>query len=99
MLKFHLRGVLRKVQDFLFYDNNFEISTKGIHDILLRVGDVYRINYEKSIEKIRNAAWVHIDETGIKINGEKYWLWIFRTNDNEILVVIRRSMVIKWMGI
>jgi hypothetical protein len=34
---------------------------------------------------------VHIDETGIKINGEKYWLWIFRTNDNYVLVVIRKS--------
>jgi len=91
MLKFHLRGVLRKIQDFLFYDNDFEISTKGIHDILLRVGDVCKISYEKSIERIRNAAWVHIDETGIKINGKKYWLWIFRTNDNEILVVIHKS--------
>jgi transposase len=91
MLKFHLRGVLRKTQDFLFYDNGFEISTKGIHDILLRVGDVCRISYEQSIERIRNATWVHIDETGIKINGEKYWLWIFRTDNNDILVVIRRS--------
>jgi len=91
MLKFHLRGVLRKIQDFLFYDNNFEISTKGIHDILLRIGDVCRISYEKNIERIRNAAWVHIDETGIKIKGKKYWLWIFRTNNNDILVVIRKS--------
>ena len=91
MLKFHLRGVLRKIKDFLFYDNDFEISTKGIHDILLRVGDVCKISYEQSIERIRNATWVHIDETGIKINGEKYWLWIFRTNDNDILVVIHKS--------
>lgn len=91
MLKFHLRGVLRKIQDFLFYNNEFEISTKGIHDILLRVGDVCKISYDKNLKKIRNAAWVHIDETGIKINGEKYWLWIFRTNDNDILVVIRKS--------
>ena len=91
MLKFHLRGVLRKIQDFLFFENNFEISTKGVHDILLRVGDACKISYEKNIELIRNAAWVHIDETGIKIKGEKYWLWIFRTNTNDILVVIRKS--------
>ena len=91
ILKFHLRGVLRKIQDFLFYDNNFEISTKGVHDILLRVGDACKISYEKNIERIRNAAWVHIDETGIKVNGKKYWLWIFRTNNNDILVVIRKS--------
>ncbi|MEM0493395.1 MAG: IS66 family transposase [Candidatus Thermoplasmatota archaeon] len=91
MLKFHLRGVLQRIQDFLFYNNGFEISVKGIHDILLRVGDVCKISYEKSLKRIRDAAWVHIDETGIKINGEKYWLWIFRTNDNHVLVVIRKS--------
>jgi transposase len=91
MLKFHLRGVLRKIQEFLLYSNNFQISTKGIHDILLRVGGVCKAEYDKTIVKIRNAEWVHVDETGIKVNGKKYWLWIFRTNNNDILVVIRRS--------
>ena len=91
MLKFHLRGVLRKIQDFLLYSNNFKISTKGVHDILLRVGSVCKTEYDKTIMKIRNAEWVHIDETGIKVNEDQYWLWIFRTNDNEILVVIRKS--------
>lgn len=91
MLKFHLRGVLRKIQDFLLYNHNFEISAKGIHDILLRVGDVCRVEYDKKIDKIRNARWIHIDETGFKVNGEKWWLWIFRTNDGDILVVIRKS--------
>jgi len=91
ILKFHLRGVLKKIQDFLFYENNFEISVKGIHDVLLRVGDVCKKGYDKTLGKIQDAAWVHIDETGVKINGEKYWLWIFRTNDNQVLVVIRKS--------
>jgi len=91
MLKFYLRGVLRKIQDFLLYGNNFEISVKGIHDILLRVGDVCKVGYDKTLKNIRSARWVHIDETGIKINGEKWWLWIFRSSENDILVVIRNS--------
>jgi len=91
MLKFHLRGVLRKIQDFLLFDNNFDISPKGILDILLRVGDACKTSYDKSVMKIQNAEWVHIDETGIKINGDQHWLWIFRTNDDEIMVVIRKS--------
>ena len=91
MLKFHLRGVIRKIQDFLMFNDNFEISTKGIHDVLLRVGDACKDEYEKKIERIRSAKWRHIDETGIKVNGKKWWLWIFRTNDGESLVVIRKS--------
>jgi len=91
MLKFHLRGVLRKIQDFLIHNNDFDISVKGIHDILLRVGDACKNEYDKKLEKIRSAKWRYIDETGIKVNGKKWWLWIFRTNDGESLVVIRKS--------
>ena len=91
MLKFHLRGVIRKIQDFVLKYNEFEISTKGIHDILLRVGSACKNDYEDKIQKIRSAKWRYIDETGIKINGENWWLWIFRTDTNETLVVIRKS--------
>lgn len=91
MLKYHLRGVLRKIQDYLLYKDDFEISAKGINDALLRVADACKNEYDLKVEKIRKAKWRHIDETSIKINGKKWWLWIFRTNDNETLVVIRKS--------
>lgn len=91
MLKYHLRGVLRKIQDFLLYGLDFEISVKGIHDVLLRVGGACKNEYDRKSEKIRNAEWRYIDETGFKVNGKKWWLWIFRTNDDETLVVIRKS--------
>ncbi len=91
MLKFHLRGVIRKIQDFAMKYNGFEISTKGIHDILLRVGSACKNDYDEKIQKIRSAKWRYIDETGIKVNGDNWWLWIFRTDTNETLVVIRKS--------
>jgi hypothetical protein len=91
MLKFHLRGVIRKIQDFVLQYNDFEISPKGINDILLRVGSACKNDYEDKIQKIRSAKWRYIDETGIKVNGENWWLWIFRTDTNETLVVIRKS--------
>lgn len=91
MLKFHLRGVIRKIQDFVLRYNDLEISPKGIHDILLRVGEACKKDYEEKIQKIRRAKWRYIDETGIKVLGIQYWLWIFRTETNEVLVVIRKS--------
>jgi len=91
MLKFHLRGVLRKIQDYLLYSNNFDISTKGIHDILLRVGDACKTDYLRTVERIHKSDWVHVDETGVHINGKPGWLWIFRSSNNDILVVIRES--------
>jgi hypothetical protein len=67
MLKYHLRGPLRKVRDFLY----FEISPKGVMDGLLRVGNACKNEHGELIQRIRNSRWVHVDETGMKVNGEK----------------------------
>ena len=91
MLKFFMRGVIRKIQDFVLRYNDLEISPKGIHDILLRVGEACKKDYDDKIQKIRRAKWRYIDETGIKVLGIQFWLWIFRTDTNEVLVVIRKS--------
>ena len=91
MLKFYLRGVIRKIQEFLLVGNSFEISVKGIHDILLRVGKSCKKGYCKIKKRIKNSKWVHIDETTMKVDGNNWWLWIFRSSEGEILVVIRNS--------
>jgi len=76
MLKYHLRGPVRKVRDFLYYDTTFEIRPKGVMDGLLRVGDACKNGYEDMIQRIRRSRWVYADETGMKANGKKWWLWI-----------------------
>ena len=32
-----------------------------------------------------------MDETGMRVLGKNYWLWTFRTPDDEVVVVIRLS--------
>jgi len=98
MLKYHLRGPLRKVQGLLAHYNDFEISPKGVMDMLLRVGDACKSEYDETLEKVRAANWRYIDETGMKVNGEKWWLWTFRTDRDDVLTVIRRSRARKGGG-
>jgi transposase len=91
MLRFHLRGVLRRVKDHLWYLHNFSISTTGIHDVLLRVGTACKNEYHRLLHRVRTARWRYTDETGFHVNGEKWWLWNFRTDNDESLTVIRKS--------
>ena len=102
MLKYNLRGVIRKVQEFLKTNNDLDLSVKGINDALLRVGDACRSEYAAIQDRIRRSKWVHIDETGIHVDGKKYWLWSFRSAENDILVVIidsrGRDVVKETMG-
>ncbi|MHB8360121.1 MAG: IS66 family transposase [Thermoplasmataceae archaeon] len=88
MLKYNLRGVIRKVQEFLRTNNNLNLSVKGINDALLRVGDACRNEYIAIQEHIRKSKWVHIDETGFHVEGKKFWLWAFRSAENDVLIVI-----------
>ncbi len=102
MLKYNLRGVIRKVQEFLLANNDLNLSVKGINDALLRVGDACRSEYTAIQERIRRSKWVHIDETGFHVNGKKYWLWAFRSAENDVLIVIvdsrGRDVVKETMG-
>lgn len=91
MLKFSLRGVLRRIKDFALHLNSFNISPKGIQDAILRVGDACKTAYSANIDKVRAATWNYMDETGIRVLGKNYWLWTFRTPEDEVVVVIRPS--------
>ena len=42
MLKYNLRGPIRRVQKFLLANNDLDLSVKGINDALLRDGDACR---------------------------------------------------------
>jgi transposase/uncharacterized coiled-coil protein SlyX len=90
MLKFSLRGVLRKIEEFTAHTNSFDISPTGIHDVLLRVGEACKKEYFRTLERVRNAEWRYMDETGMRVKGKNWWLWIFRTT-TDVLVVIRPS--------
>jgi len=91
LARFQLRGVLQRISEFLWSQWNFPLSTTAVHDVLLRVGTAFQGTYEQLLWKIRHARYVYVDETGIRVLGQNWWLWIFRTDTNEVLVVIRKS--------
>jgi hypothetical protein len=45
MLKYNLRGPIRREQEFLLSHNDLDISVKGINEALLRVGDACKSEY------------------------------------------------------
>ena len=90
MMKFLLRGVLRKAASFLEYGFAFKITPASVNSIVKRTADAATGEYEALKNRVRNSAKVHADETSFSVLGINYWLWIFRT-DNDILFVIRKS--------
>ncbi|VVB87759.1 Transposase IS66 family protein [uncultured archaeon] len=90
MLKFSLRGVIRRIGDFAAQTISFIISPKGLLDMLYRVAEACKAEYLRILGRIRTVEFVYVDETGMRVEAANQWLWIFRSTD-EILVAIRPS--------
>jgi len=90
LLKHDDRLPLRKVQSTLLRNHDFKITHTGIMKIIRQVANKLKEPYYEIIKEIRSSKVIYIDETGYKLNGEKWWLWTF-VSESTILFVIRKS--------
>lgn len=54
-----------------------KVSEGAIAQALQRMAQWLGVEAEVLMTAIRESAYVHVDETGWKINGAKHWLWAF----------------------
>ena len=60
------------------------VSTSGLCAPVITVGKILKPVYEEILEILeilRKAKQLHADETGWRVNGEKWWLWIIGNED------------------
>jgi transposase-like protein len=84
----------RKIQEALNRQFGLKISPGAIFDFTRRTSDSLTGTYDMILKRIREADIVHIDETGLKVDGKNYWVWVF-TTDKETFYVVRRSRATK----
>jgi transposase-like protein len=89
LMKYELRLPLRKVQAAL-ERQGLKVTPSTVLEILRRTAVWLRPEYERILQRIRDADVVYTDETGLKVDGKKHWIWTFTTR-NETLIAVRRS--------
>lgn len=94
LLKFEERLPHEKIRDVLERQHGLSVATASIFDFTRRVSGWLKPEYAEVLRKVRRARVVYVDETGEKVDGKRYWLWIFVT-DTETLVVVRKSRGIR----
>lgn len=90
LMKFQDRLPFRKVQEALERQYGLEITHSSVLDFTHRVSLKVRKEYDIILKRIRLSDVVYVDETGMKVDGKKYWIWIFVTA-NDTIVVLRKS--------
>ena len=90
LLKYDDRLPHRKVARALKREFSLEITPATVLDVTRRVSTAIQDEYEEIKKRIRESKVVYADETSIRVNGDKYWIWVF-TTETDTLVVIRHS--------
>lgn len=64
---------------------NLSISEGSIENLLKKGAVKSQPIYNAIFENIKNASYVGSDETGAKVNGEKFWIWVWQNVENTFL--------------
>ncbi|MFH1000717.1 MAG: IS66 family transposase [Bacteroidota bacterium] len=68
-----------KISDYL---NNFfgqKISTSGLSDHIIAVSKIMKAVYDEILNDVKSGNILHADETGWRVSGKNWWLWVFGT--------------------
>ena len=90
LMKYDDRLPARKVVNALNRTFLFETTHSTILNIVQRVVKTVQHAYEQLKIQVRTFFNIYIDETGIKVQGKQFWIWIF-TTVTMTFFVIRKS--------
>src|SRR3989339_7584 len=90
MLRFIVRGVMRKTAGFLFASMAIKLAPASVQAIITRAAQAGTTEYDDIKMRIRKSKRLYVDETSFSVLGQKWWVWIFRS-DTDKLIVIRHS--------
>jgi len=89
LLNVDARLPLRKIKSILQRKHKLEITDAHICKMLKNIGNKLSNEYEKDIQLLRASPFVHADETGMRVNGKNYWLWVFTNNKTTIFTITK----------
>jgi hypothetical protein len=76
-----------RIKDYLKTFFGKDISTSGLSRHVIRVSGIMKDVYSEILGDINNAITLHADETGWRVRGKNWWLWVFGTQDSAYFTV------------
>jgi len=68
---------LPNIQSFFIVFKTCKIATAGISKMMIRLSNILEPVYEEILEDVKQGAIIWADETGWRVKGKLWWLWIF----------------------
>ena len=74
-LKYVVKISERDIKNIFAKAFDLKISPSTITGFRAKLGREAYCIYERLLEKLKKGKFIHIDETGWKVDGRNYWLW------------------------
>ena len=87
LMKYDDRLPARKITSSLQRQHNLELTHPTILNMIQRVVKSVKFAFEQIKAIMRTFFNVYVDETGIKVQGKQFWIWIFTTITTTIFVI------------
>jgi transposase len=88
--KFEERLPLVRMES-VFERSGLKISAPTELELLWRTANWLRPEYEEILLIIRNSKVLYTDQTGIKVDGANFWIWVFVTDSATLFVIRKRK--------
>lgn len=63
------------------------ISTSGLSKHVIRIAGIMTDVYAEILEDIKKSDILQADETGWRVNGKNWWLWVFGTSNSAYYTI------------
>jgi transposase len=90
LMKFEERLPFEKIANQMECQHGLSMTAASAFDVTRRVCDYLAPEYDVILGRIRMAKVLYVDETGEKVDGKRYWLWVF-VSESETFFVLRKS--------
>jgi transposase len=94
LMKYGLRLPHRKTVESLIRDFRLGVVPATVWNTTRSVAGHLKPTYREMVGSLRESAYVYIDETGFKVDGKQWWLWVFVTTDATVFA-LRKSRGVK----
>jgi transposase len=81
---------LRRTADSLKRIYGLSVTPATVLGITRRAAEDLSAEVDEMLDRVRASPVVNVDETGLSVDGERYWVWVFVTLV-DVLIVIRWS--------
>jgi len=76
-----------RIKDYLKTFFGKEVSTSGLSRHVIWVSSIMKDVYDEILGDIKDAVTLHADETGWRVRGKSWWLWVFGTLESAYFTI------------